>query len=124
MQEEIRKQTWKFFWEQKWEEVSKAFIILFIIWSIFGAISQIGWADECWMDCDGNGDYCRNICSDIEYETMWPMWMMVSGIITTGIWIIIGIGVWIKDNWKKAEKRAKIKYRVKKTAKNSKANKK
>ncbi|MFA5396164.1 MAG: hypothetical protein WC346_09180 [Methanogenium sp.] len=106
--DEQRKLIWKYFWEQKWKEIRKVLIILFIAWSIAGVLFQVGWVDECWNQ---TMDHAKEVCGNVPYEPMWPRWMMYSGFITTGIWIIIGIIHWIKQNWKLAKVRAECKVK-------------
>ncbi len=90
--------VWKYFWQQKYEEIKKVLLALFIIWSIIGAFSQIGWINECqFID--------SSTCIEGIYKTTFPIWIMISGLITTGIWIIIGLIVWIKNNWEEAKER-------------------
>jgi H+/Cl- antiporter ClcA len=97
MNQQLREKTWKHFWEQKLAEVGTVLLILFIIWSILGVIFQIGWVCE----PKWNGGEC------IVYESSLPIWMMISGFITTGIWIIVGFVYWIRTNWEEALEEAK-----------------
>ncbi len=97
MNKQIRSRTWKYFWEQKGDEISYILFILFLIWSITGLFFQLGWICEGWV----NNETC------VTYETWFPIWMMISGIITTGIWIMIGLVYWIQTNWEEASKKAK-----------------
>lgn len=107
----IKNLTWKYFWEQKRNEIFKVLLILFIIWSVAGFFFQMGWfpmhetkecSDRYILERQDQG------CSYQDpYQPWFPMWMMVSGIITTGMWILIGLYFWVKSNWKYATERAK-----------------
>ena len=99
----LNRLTWKYFFKQKWEEISIVLLVLFIIWSAAGLIFQFGWVCQGWWS-----DGC------ITYETTFPIWMMISGLITTGIWAIVGLIYWIKENWEYALEKAKKKLKEKK----------
>ena len=106
MNKQIRQRTWKYFRQQKWEEVSQVLLTIFIIVSIAGLLFQIGWVCEGAFEGDGT-------CIE-PYETTFSMWVLIGGLITTGIWIIIGLVVlinltidWIQTNWKEAKEKAK-----------------
>ncbi len=108
MNKQIRQRTWKYFWEQKGKEISDVLLFLFIIVSILGLIAQLGWIpDRAWEKDCGIGGYpsCKEVYPI--YETSLPYWMMYTGFITTGIWIIIGLIYWIQTNWKEAKRKAK-----------------
>ena len=98
MNKQIRQRTWKYFWKQKWEEISNVLLVIFIIISIAGLVFQVGWI------CEGAGT--GRGCVE-PYEPMFNIWVMISGLITTGIWILFGLVYWIRKNWKEASKKAK-----------------
>lgn len=97
----LDKLTWKYFWQQKWEEISIVLGIIFIIISILGVVLQVGWAckqEDCYeFHCD-----CK-----VPYEPSFPRWIMYTGFVTTGIWILIGLNYWLSTNWKLARERAR-----------------
>ena len=98
MNKQIRSRTWKYFWKQKWKEISQVLLVLFVIWSIVGVVFQLGWSSKCWWE--------DSVCGEFK-EFLFPIWMMISGLITTGIWIIIGLVCWVRTNWKDASRKAK-----------------
>ena len=101
----LKKLTKKYFWEQKWKEISQILLVLFIIWSIAGVVFQVGWI------CEGAFLEETNGKCIIPYEPLFPHWMMYSGLITTGIWIILGLIYWVQTNWEEARERAKKKLK-------------
>ena len=100
----LNRLTWKYFFEQKWEEVSQVLLCIFIIISVAGVVFQVGWI------CEGAGS--EEGCIE-PYEPMFNIWVMISGLITTGIWVIVGLIYWIKTNWKWAREKAKERLRRK-----------
>jgi len=113
MTNKLNKLTWKYFWKRKWEEVSFILLILFIVWSVAGLFFQAGWlCQNVDSGCGSAWGYDESCVCKIPYEPVFPYWMMYSGIITTGIWIIVGLGYWIKTNWKEAREEARKKLGV------------
>ena len=107
-EQKIKKLTWKYFREQKKREIGVFLLILFILYSIAGLIFQVGWICEAEeypeTSCDMVFD---NDCEcKVPYEHSFPIWMMISGFITTSIWIIVALIFWITSNWKEAKERA------------------
>ncbi|MDD5323484.1 MAG: hypothetical protein PHD43_23345 [Methylococcales bacterium] len=109
-----KEKVWKYFWEQKIEELSNIALILFIILSLAGLLVQIGW--QCkehgigeMKDCGGlfTGSKCPATACNVPYEPSLPYWMLYTGIITTSWWILYGIWCLIKSNWEEAKKRVK-----------------
>jgi hypothetical protein len=89
----IKSLTWKYFWEQKKEEIKEFFeenYSFFLVPMVcIGAIFQIGWSAG--MD-----------------------WLAIIGLCFIGFWILIGLIAlikitysWLSDNWKEAKSRAK-----------------
>lgn len=77
--------TWKYFWEQKWEEVCGVFFSLAILSGVAGLSIFI-----------------------LSFVEKSPTWFRGVGGIITAFWIIYGIYYWIKSNWEKAKNRAEI----------------
>ncbi len=96
---QIRSRTWKYFFKQKGKEIYDALLVVFIIVGVAGLVFQLGWICEGGFVDDGT-------CIE-PYEPMFPYWVMISGFITTGIWILIGLVYWIRENWKYASEKAK-----------------
>ena len=103
--------TWKYFKEQKKEEISEFFEEnwewIFTLTFLVGFFFQIGWVDE----------------STIK--------IAIVGICLMGFWVLIGLIAlikeicnWIKSNWKKAKKRAIKELKQKENSKESKGGKK
>jgi carbon starvation protein CstA len=99
MMDKILKLTWKYFLQQKKEEIREHFKALYQLYAmsmIFtGLILQIGWL----KNMDGSNSF---------------VWLAKIGLVFIGLWILIGliaiiykIQVWLSDNWKKAEKKAR-----------------
>lgn len=102
----VRSLTWKYFWQQKWDEtkfyilgvgIALACILLpYIIGKIFGT----------------NEDLCiiPNECIMLEYWVLGLGYLMIFLLIVAGIICIFGLICafiyWIRDNWKIAEARA------------------
>ena len=79
-QERIKQRAWKYFWEQKLEEIKKLMFPVYLL-SIFVS-------------------YCLVFSSFLGYASSY----LIINIIG---WIIYGIVKWLKSNWTKAIKRAK-----------------
>jgi len=105
-QEELKRLTRKYFWEQKWEEICSFIFLIFMIISFLGVLAQIGWINT--NSCNLFYKECN-----LPYEPMFPRWMMYCGLITTGFWIIIGFLYWIQSNMEEAKNRAKKELKIK-----------
>lgn len=108
MNKELRKQTWKYFWQQKLTEIS---IFLGIVSSIvFIPLLMVKWT---WF---------INISGwSGEYSSWGDSVLLLFGFVIVLIFISLvcfvlcmALGDWIKSNWKKAEKRAKKKLKERK----------
>ena len=88
MKTQIKKQTWKYLWKQKLEEILNFLGIIFIGYSLFGAIFFL--VDFIFF-CFG--------------EEITPKFFFYNGIIIISIWIIVGLFYWIKSNWEEAKNR-------------------
>ncbi|MCK9429511.1 MAG: hypothetical protein M0R17_05865 [Candidatus Omnitrophica bacterium] len=104
------KLTWKYFWKQKLEEISVVLVGIFIIISVFGLVAQFGWLPKRMPDipniCDNKTVALPSCHYKVPYEPSLPYWILITGLITTSLWILIGIGYWIRCNWQIAKKRA------------------
>ncbi len=99
----LNRLTWKYFFEQKWEEIEDYAVGIASFTIIFGIFSQVGWiiyAEE-------------NIIA--------PKVIAIIGLCFLGFWVLLGIIAivkcffdWIKDNWKRAKEKAKKKIKEKK----------
>ncbi len=109
--EQIRKQTWKFFWQQKIQEVGVflgiALSIIFIpLW-----VGRWEWATSL-------------ISNDIPLTYVWwtGLVALIFGLLSIGMVLLslflFGMVMkdWLESNWKRAEKRAKKKYKTKRTS--------
>ena len=97
-QKQLRKQTWKFFWQQKGEEILgflKVVVYIFLggITIVFGIIVMVGIL--AWCGVEGVKNH--------------PSWLTGIGLAIFSCWIIYGLYYWINSNWKSAIKRAEEK---------------
>lgn len=89
---ELKKLTWKYFWQQKWKEIKPA--LLGISFLIFVALIGFG-------------------LGSAPHGEIYSMKMIIVGTIILGCWLVYGliqlikvICKWIKSNWQKATERA------------------
>jgi len=101
----LKSLTWKYFWKQKWKEIANVLFIIFIILGVLGLVVQAGWLCK-YSNSVECGNSVKCICK-VPYESTFPQWIMYSGFVTTGIWIMIGLVYWISSNWKEAKRKAK-----------------
>lgn len=106
-QKQLSSLTWKYFKEQKIEEISYVLIVLFGVISVIGIVAQIGWANK--DTCPENR---MEYCPAVPYEPMFPRWIMFTGITTTGIWVIFFIWSWLESNYTSAKERAKKELKI------------
>ena len=103
----LNRLTWKYFFEQKWEEVKDFFeengLGIFAFTFAVGLSFQILWVKD--------------------LETGLPIWKTgaIIGLFVVGFWVLIGLIAlikcivnWIRDNWKRAKEKAKKKIKEKK----------
>ena len=97
---QIRKRTWKYFRQQKWEEIkdwvednAPIFAFSMILMGIFLQLTWVGYAEG----------------QEIIFKIL-----AIVGLCMVGFWVLIGIIYlikcickWLKDNWKEASKKAK-----------------
>jgi hypothetical protein len=109
-QEQLKDLTWKYFKEQKWEEIWRVLFAIFIILGILGGIAQAGWACEKQPDnypvCDAHTKGIPACSCKIPYEPVMPYWTMYTGMFIVGLWLIFGLIYWLRSNWKEAKERA------------------
>ena len=79
---EIKRLTWKYFLEEKWEEI-KPFLALFGFIGIMCFLLYLGMSFKPWN------------------------WQSILLIIILGMILIVSLTIWIKSNWKKAEQKAR-----------------
>jgi len=99
MKTQIKKQTWKYFWEQKIEEIKNFFVGLFILYSIvniFGFFAEI---------------------VSLSLTNEFNLYFFYAGIMTIVFWFSTGLTYWIKSNWKKAKERAEKDFKKSKNKK-------
>lgn len=95
----IKKLTWKYFLEEKWEEIRDFFSDNYGFFAfgmiVFGVFLQVGWATD-----------------ETGLPTCKPL--AIIGLCFVGFWILIGfitlikvICKWINSNWKKAKQKAR-----------------
>jgi hypothetical protein len=122
-QEQLKKLTWKYFWQQKLQEVGHFFKKLFVILGILlGSVaslivisiftSRIGlwllnaftYSNEVYYYLEVLGDYIA--CSFMGILLLLFLTLVIGVIYNS-------IRIWIKSNWKKAKRRAKRKLKIK-----------
>lgn len=87
-EKQVKKLTWKYFRQQKLKEVRDFFIIVFIFYSvIIGIFAQGFWSVPL-------------------YYFQFPRWILVSGLVCDGIWLVFGLILWLENNYDKAKSRA------------------
>jgi len=105
-EDKIRSLTWKYFWQQKWEEIYGVFSWIFNV--CFEAFLIFGWIPPLAVIIS------RLVGTDctIPGNCPGPIYILVINIIGI-IWLVCFIIFmiklfikWIKSNWKKAEFRA------------------
>lgn len=109
-QNKIKELTWKYFWEQKIKEITKVELVILGIGLFFGLLPYwLGHIGECTaivnsvkIPCSTFLDYADNGWKYVIYG------IAIIGAISA---IILGIALWISNNWEKAEKRAKRKIK-------------
>ena len=100
MNKQIRQRTWKYFWEQKGNEILEWFedagIFIFAITFSTGLAFQFLWVKD--------------------LETGLPTWKTgaIIGLFVVGFWVLVGLIAlikcvinWIRENWKEASRKAK-----------------
>ena len=106
--EELRKRTWKYFFEQKAEEIERFFLWIILIIVSLGLGNVIYYL--------GGGEWSAEIPSlfwIFIFQSILGLFALIGilGSIVAVIFILEGIFIhirdWIKNNWKKAEERAK-----------------
>ena len=102
-EKQIRKQTWKYFWKQKKEEIVEHFEEC---WTTYFAFMIIG------------GFILFGMGLPIAPQEVIRWKLLIIGISLLGFWVLIGIIAlikvicnWIQSNWKEAKKKAKDKYK-------------
>lgn len=112
-QKQLKELTRKYFWEQKRKEVGNFILIIYFILSFVLLIIQIGWVCKT-TDGDMWGS-SKDICI-FPYEPTIPYWILITGLINTVIWILIGlikaIHYWIKSNLEEADRRARTELKI------------
>ena len=88
---ELRKLTWKYFWEQKWEEIKEPLLVISGISGFVGFCLLIAGMME-----DINLMFTIGLCM----------------MIPATLFIITCIINWIRNNWRKAFKRAEEELEV------------
>lgn len=114
-QEQIKKQTWKFFWQQKFQEIGRFFGVVFGIYLLPIIMNKTG--------------LTRIVLVDILEDSL-GKYMWVDGLLALLIMVLILsaaslllyalylVGTdWIEENWERAELRAEVEYKVNRTTK-------
>ncbi len=96
---QIKKRTWKYFLQQKWEEITDTTPYIFVCTFCLGIFLQIFWF---------NGDIIEVGSTDPMCKTA-----AIIGLCILGFWAIVGIvlGIkciikWLTSNWRLAKKKA------------------
>jgi len=99
-EKQIRKQTWKYFRKQKWEEIYDWWddngILVWVMMFLIGLALQI-----CWLPFDANS-----------HEPMWAIGGIVGlcmmGVVLLRIilFLIMCVVEWLHGNWKEARAKA------------------
>ena len=104
-EKELKSLTWKYFWEQKVEEIGKAILFVLISLLIISAVVVIPYLLGHFI-----GDNVSELCSEQwDYpEDCEPLYQWFEGflyLILPALPLFL-LWVWIDDNWRKAKKRA------------------
>lgn len=104
--QELKGLTWKYFWEQKIEEIRKAFFFTSVALLIIAAVVFIPYLLGHFI-----GDNVSKVCSeewdsqeDCDISMQWGegvLYLAIPGLLLVFFW------AWIEDNWSKAKRRAK-----------------
>ena len=99
MKTQIKKQTWKYFWEQKIEEIKNFFVGLFISYSIVNIAGFFAGIASYYLSNEFN------------------IYFFYAGSMSIVFWFSTGLTYWIKSNWKKAKERAEKDFKKSKNKK-------
>ncbi len=101
--DKLKSLTWKYFWQQKWEEIQVP--ALFVIGILAFVITSYVLGNTN-ISCAFNEEI--SLCST-PIEKFWNgiIWNFAIGSLFILVIIVIMVGNWIMTNWELAEKRAR-----------------
>ena len=91
--DKIRSLTWKYFWQQKKDEIGYCIFCIFCVILFISIFTRLF----------GIADMIEKGTWGFEY----PIWLKISSLVIWGIWLIGGFINWINSNCEKASARAK-----------------
>ncbi len=89
MNKKERSLTWKYFWQQKWEEIRPVLYFL---------LGFVGFVLICYMGISAEKGNWQWI--------VWTIFQILTGLLLISLLVFI-IYLWLGNNWKKAKKKAK-----------------